>query len=184
MKPRPLHPGAILDNEIRARSLTAYQVALACGVRPLVVHEIIKQRRSISARTALLLERALPGRTASTWLTLQADYDLDLTRALLAAELANVRIARSGKKRKEMQIGITFPSGLQKIIEVADGAAVPAQGDRVYISKDIDPESDGEDVNFSGVYEVKDRAFQLHFSGGENVVWMVNEPCIYVSDQI
>ncbi len=175
MKPRSLHPGAILDNEIRARSLTAYQVAIACGIRPLVVHEIIERRRSISARTALLLERALPGRTASAWMTLQADYDLDVTRSAIAPELSNVRIARTGKKRKEMQIGITFPSGLQKIIEVADGAAVPTQGDRVYISQDIDPESEGEAETFGGIYEVKDRAFQLHFSGEKaSYGWSMN----------
>ena len=173
MKPRSLHPGAILDNEIRARSLTAYQVAVACGVRPYVIHEIIERRRPISARTALLLERALPGRKASAWLSLQSDYDLDVTRSEIAPELSNVRIARTGKKRKEMQIGITFPNGLQKIIEVADGAAVPSQGDRVYVGHDIDPESEAE--NFGGVYEVKDRAFQLHFSGEKaSYGWSMN----------
>jgi len=84
-----------------------------------------------------------------------------------------VRIARTGKKRKEMQIGITFPNGLQKIIEVADGAAVPSQGDRVYVGHDIDRES--EAGNFSGVYEVKNRAFQLHFSGDKTSYgWSMN----------
>lgn len=175
MKPRPLHPGTILDNEIRARSLTAYRVAIACGVRPLVIHEIIKQRRPISARTALLLEQALPGRTASNWLLLQADYDLDVTRSEIAQELSNVRIARNGKRRKDMQIGITFPNGLQKIIEVADGAAVPNNGERIHLSHQIDPESEGEGENLSGVYEVKDRAFQLHFSGKKTSYgWSMN----------
>ena len=80
---RPIHPAEILHEEfIVPLGLSADALALALGVTPTRINDIVRQRRGITGDTALRLARYL-GTDAQSWLNLQSSYDL--RRAELAA---------------------------------------------------------------------------------------------------
>jgi antitoxin HigA-1 len=73
---RPVHPGEVLREDFLAplgMSVNALSVAL--GVPATRIHEIVKERRGVTADTALRLARYFGGDAAS-WLALQANFDL------------------------------------------------------------------------------------------------------------
>lgn len=73
---RPVHPGEILREDFLAPlDMSANALAIALGVSATRVHEIVKERRSITADTAERLARYFGG-DALSWLSLQAMYDL------------------------------------------------------------------------------------------------------------
>lgn len=73
---RPVHPGEILREDYLVPSgMSVNALALALGVPATRIHEIVKERRSISADTAERLARYFGGDAAS-WLSLQAGFDL------------------------------------------------------------------------------------------------------------
>ncbi len=76
----PIHPGEILNKEfMKPHNLSQNALARALGVPPRRINEIVMEKRSISADTALRLARFF-GTTAELWAGLQADYDLRLVR--------------------------------------------------------------------------------------------------------
>lgn len=88
-KLKPIHPGEILREEF-LKPLNISQRALAerIGVTPTRLNQLILEKRSVTADTALRLGRAF-GTTANFWLNLQSQYDLDL-----AKEMSEERINR------------------------------------------------------------------------------------------
>jgi addiction module HigA family antidote len=75
---RPVHPGEILREDFLVPlNMSVNALALALNVPPSRIHEIVKERRSISADTAERLARFFGGDAAS-WLNLQAIYDLKM----------------------------------------------------------------------------------------------------------
>lgn len=73
---RPVHPGEVLREDFLAPlGMSANALALALAVPATRIHEILKERRSITADTAVRLARYFGGDAAS-WLALQANYDL------------------------------------------------------------------------------------------------------------
>jgi addiction module HigA family antidote len=72
---RPVHPGRILKRELKARALSANQLALALRVPPGRISEIINGKRGLSAETALRLSQFF-GNSAQFWMNLQTRYDL------------------------------------------------------------------------------------------------------------
>lgn len=73
---RPVHPGEILHEDFLVPlGMSANALAHALGVPATRIHEIIKERRSITADTAQRLACYFGGDAAS-WLNLQAMYDL------------------------------------------------------------------------------------------------------------
>jgi addiction module HigA family antidote len=82
---RPLHPGEVLREDfLRPAGLTANALAKALHVPAPRVNDIVRERRGVSADTAMRLARYFGG-DARSWLNLQAIYDLRL------AEIANAR---------------------------------------------------------------------------------------------
>lgn len=76
----PIHPGEILREEfMKPRDLSQNALARALNVPPRRINEIVMEKRSITADTALRLARYF-GTTAELWAGLQADYDLRLAR--------------------------------------------------------------------------------------------------------
>src|SRR6185312_2127178 len=75
----PIHPGELLGEELEVRGMTQKALAEALGRPAQAVNEIIRGKKSITAETALGLERVL-GSPAYLWLRLQADHDLALAR--------------------------------------------------------------------------------------------------------
>ncbi len=73
---RPVHPGEILREDFLVPlDLSVNALATALRVPATRIHEIVKERRSVTADTAQRLARYFGGDAAS-WLTLQAIYDL------------------------------------------------------------------------------------------------------------
>ena len=73
---RPVHPGEILREDYLAPlDMSVNALAIALGVPATRLHEIVKERRSVTADTAERLARYFGG-DAVSWLTLQAMYDV------------------------------------------------------------------------------------------------------------
>ena len=86
---RPVHPGEVLREDfLIPLKMTANALATALKVPAQRINDIVRERRGVSADTALRLARYFGG-DAQSWLNLQAAYDLR------AAEVAvGKRIAR------------------------------------------------------------------------------------------
>ena len=88
---RPIPPGEVLREEyLEPLGMSVNALAQALRVPETRLHEIVKERRSISADTALRLARYFGG-DAQSWLNLQTAYDVKLACADLEAELKAIR---------------------------------------------------------------------------------------------
>jgi addiction module HigA family antidote len=93
-KLKPIHPGEVLLEEfLKPMDLSQNRVALAIGVPPRRINEIVLGKRSLTADTALRLGRYF-GVSAQFWLGLQMDYDLDV-----AADSLEERLKKEVKPR-------------------------------------------------------------------------------------
>ena len=73
----PLHPGEVLLEEfMKPLGISQNRLGRELGVSPRRINEIVNGKRRITADTALRLS-AYFGNSASFWLGLQMDYDLD-----------------------------------------------------------------------------------------------------------
>ena len=73
---RPVHPGEILrEDYLQPLGLSVNALSVALGVPATRIHEIVKERRAVSADTAARLAKYF-GSDAASWLVLQANYDL------------------------------------------------------------------------------------------------------------
>ena len=93
-KLKNVHPGEVLLEEfLIPMNLSQNALARAVGVPPRRINEIVLGKRAITADTALRLAKTF-GTSEGFWLGLQADYDLEEARKVIAKELAHVeRIA-------------------------------------------------------------------------------------------
>lgn len=86
----PVHPGEILADEyLHPLGLTQHRLAVAIGVPPRRINEIVHGKRRISADTALRLARFF-GTSERFWLNLQSRYDLEIEKDKLADALARI----------------------------------------------------------------------------------------------
>ena len=91
----PVHPGEVLMEEfIAPLGVTQHKVAVAIGVPPRRINEIVHGKRRISADTALRLARYF-GTTDLFWINLQNRYDLEVERDNLGSALDEIRPLRS-----------------------------------------------------------------------------------------
>ena len=82
---RPVHPGEVLrEDDLVPLEMSANALAKALNVPAPRVNDIVRERRGVSADTAMRLARYFGG-DARSWLNLQAAYDLRV------AELENAR---------------------------------------------------------------------------------------------
>ncbi len=73
---RPVHPGEILREEyLLPLGLSANALSKALNVPAPRINEIVRERRGVSADTAMRLARYFGG-DARSWMNLQAAYDL------------------------------------------------------------------------------------------------------------
>lgn len=86
----PIHPGEILMEEfLEPLQISQNRLAVAIGVPPRRINEIVHGKRGITADTALRLERYF-GVSAQFWLNLQARYELDLAEDRAAEQIAAI----------------------------------------------------------------------------------------------
>lgn len=77
----PIHPGEILREEFMIpMGLSANALAIALRVPAPRINDIVRERRAVSADTALRLARYF-GTSAEFWLGLQSDHDMKIALA-------------------------------------------------------------------------------------------------------
>ena len=82
-----IHPGEILFEEfLKPMNISQNQLGRDLGVSPRRINEIIHGKRRITADTALRLSTYFSN-SASFWLGLQMDYDLDIAEDTLSEKI-------------------------------------------------------------------------------------------------
>jgi addiction module HigA family antidote len=96
----PIHPGEVLmEDFIGPLGVTQHRVAVAIGVPPRRINEIVHGKRRITADTALRLSRYF-GTTALFWINLQNRYDLEIAQDALGDSLDVIEpLASAGWRR-------------------------------------------------------------------------------------
>lgn len=85
-----IHPGEVLmEDFIEGFGITQNKLAVAIGVPPRRINEIVHGKRGITADTAVRLARYF-GTSAEFWMNLQSHYELRIQRAQLADEVAGI----------------------------------------------------------------------------------------------
>jgi len=75
---RPIHPGEVLrEDYLEPLDMSANALAIKLGVTPARINEIIREKRGVTADTALRLAKYFGG-SAQFWLNLQSTYELRL----------------------------------------------------------------------------------------------------------
>jgi|SRR6267154_1512687 addiction module HigA family antidote len=86
-----IHPGEILREEfMRPFGLSSNGLAKALGVTPARINEIVREKRGITADTALRLARFF-GTDVQSWLNLQQQYDVSCAEEALGKTLTAIR---------------------------------------------------------------------------------------------
>ena len=86
----PIHPGEILMEEfLEPLQVSQNRLAVAIGVPPRRINEIVHGKRRITADTALRLARYF-GTTDRFWLNLQTRYDLEIEKDNLGSTLDRI----------------------------------------------------------------------------------------------
>jgi addiction module HigA family antidote len=84
---RPIHPGEILREEfLLPLHLSANALAIALGLAAPRINDVVRERRGITADTALRLARYF-GTSAEFWINLQSAYDLSFAQRDLAKRI-------------------------------------------------------------------------------------------------
>lgn len=83
----PVHPGEILREEfLKPLGLSVYALAKAIQVPAPRLHDVVHEKRAISADTALRLGRYF-GNSAELWMNLQSHYELEMARTAHGDEI-------------------------------------------------------------------------------------------------
>lgn len=86
----PIHPGEVLLEEyLKPLDVTQHRLAVAIGVPPRRINEIVHGKRRISTDTALRLARYF-GTSERFWLNLQDRYDIEVERDRLGPTLDQI----------------------------------------------------------------------------------------------
>ena len=90
-KLKPIHPGEHLREDfMKPLGLTSKALAEAIEVTPARINEILRERRGITADTALRLARFF--RTdAQSWLNLQSHYDIQCAEDAAGQAIKRIR---------------------------------------------------------------------------------------------
>ena len=86
---RPVHPGEVLrEDYLKPLGLSANALSKALCVPAPRVNDIVRERRGVTADTAMRLARYFGG-DARSWLNLQTAYDLRLAEQQNAKRIAS-----------------------------------------------------------------------------------------------
>jgi addiction module HigA family antidote len=90
-KLKPIHPGEILREEFMLPlGISSNALARAVSVTPARINEIVRERRGITADTALRLARYF-GTDVQSWMNLQTNYDIECTQAEVGRAIAHIQ---------------------------------------------------------------------------------------------
>jgi len=82
----PIHPGAVLADELSELNITQAEFARQIGVQPNRISQLIAGKRAMTAETALRLQERL-GVEAVFWMNLQSIYELDIATEKYGEEI-------------------------------------------------------------------------------------------------
>lgn len=100
----PIHPGTILFQEfLQPLSISQNQLGKDLNVSPRRINEIVHGKRSITADTALRLS-AYFGNSASFWLGLQSDFDLETAQDQLSDKIKKEVSRRRAKGHEHSSV--------------------------------------------------------------------------------
>lgn len=86
----PIHPGEVLMADfINGFDITQNRLAVAIGVPPRRINEIVHGKRGITADTALRLAKYF-STSAEFWINLQSHYELDRAEDLAGEQIASI----------------------------------------------------------------------------------------------
>ncbi len=86
----PIHPGEVLmEDFIEGFGITQHKLAVAIGVPPRRINEIVHGKRGITADTAMRLSRYF-GTIPGFWMNLQIRYELDCAEDTLGDTLSGI----------------------------------------------------------------------------------------------
>ncbi len=86
----PIHPGEVLmEDFIKGFGITQHKLAVAIGVPPRRINEIVHGKRGITADTAVRLSRYF-GTTSEFWMNLQMRYELERAEDALGDALSGI----------------------------------------------------------------------------------------------
>ncbi len=87
----PPHPGQVLrDVVLTDTHITVTGFARRLGVSRVTLSRVLNGRGGVSADMALRLAAALGG-NAESWLHMQADYDLSVSKRMIRREVAKIK---------------------------------------------------------------------------------------------
>lgn len=86
----PVHPGEVLrEDYLKPLELTPYALAKALGVPRTRIERVVREETPVTADTALRLARYF-GTTATFWMGLQAQFDVECAEDALVGELKKI----------------------------------------------------------------------------------------------
>ena len=86
-KMRPIHPGEILLEEfLKPLKMSANALSIALRIPAPRINDIVRQKRGLSADTALRLARYF-GSTAQFWLNLQTAYEFKIVEQQMGTSI-------------------------------------------------------------------------------------------------
>ena len=101
-KLKPIHPGEHLREDfMKPLGLSSNALARALEVTPARINEILRERRGISADTALRLARFF-GTDAQSWLNLQCHYDIQCAEDAAGRAIQRIQRCRTVGKVRAM----------------------------------------------------------------------------------
>jgi antitoxin HigA-1 len=83
-----------MDEYLEPLGVTQYRLAIAIGVPPRRINEVVHGKRRITADTALRMARYL-GTSERFWINLQGRYDLEVERDRLVDTLDQIKPLKS-----------------------------------------------------------------------------------------
>jgi addiction module HigA family antidote len=87
----PLHPGRLLREEfLEPMGITPYRLAKDIDVPVQRIHELVHERRGVTADTALRLSRYFD-MSEGYWMNAQKRYELEIEKDRLGAALESIR---------------------------------------------------------------------------------------------
>ena len=101
-KPWAIHPGEMLREEfMKPLGLTAYRVAKDLHVSLPRINDLVRERRAMTADTAIRLERYF-GMPARFWMNVQAEYDIRMAANNSDVSKIKPRKESSGHRHEAM----------------------------------------------------------------------------------
>jgi len=85
----PIHPGEILDDELKEIGMNGAELAERLNVPANRVYQILKGKRSITADTAMRLGQFF-GTGPEIWVNLQKSYELDVVRRMEGKDIKSI----------------------------------------------------------------------------------------------